>query len=370
MSVYKRPGQTEYSYDFRYRRQRFSGPTGCTTKREAEKFEESERKRVAATKIDLTKPLTMVNASVRYWDEVGKFLKNSADTERYFDWLTEEIGDKVLLSTITDANIASLVAKRRGTNTSRGKPPSNATVNRSVCEPMRALLIRAKKVWKAEVQDIDWQKHFLKEAQERVREASAKEEKKLMETVRGDYAPALRFALLTGCRRAEIVGLQWSAVNFFAKEFSVTGKGDKSRTIPMTKAVYDLLWSIKDNHPEAVFTYQAKRVAKDRVRKAHYPITMEGFKTEWRRTKDSAKVADFRFHDTRHTAATRLVRATGNIKLAQRLLGHTDIKTTTRYAHVTHDDLRAGMEAASPTETTTETAADGDNGLNNKGKVV
>ena len=39
------------------------------------------------------------------------------------------------------------------------------------------------------------------------------------------------------------------------------------------------------------------------------------------------------------------MRATGNIKLAQRLLGHEDIATTARYAHVTGDDLLAAMNA-------------------------
>lgn len=66
------------------------------------------------------------------------------------------------------------------------------------------------------------------------------------------------------------------------------------------------------------------------------------------------KVSDFRFHDTRHTAATRLVRATGNLKMAQHLLGHSSVTTTTRYAHVTHEDLRAGLEAAARARNHTE----------------
>ncbi|WEX07509.1 hypothetical protein [Chelativorans sp. AA-79] len=40
------------------------------------------------------------------------------------------------------------------------------------------------------------------------------------------------------------------------------------------------------------------------------------------------------------------MRATGNLKLAQQLLGYTELATTSRYAHVTKDDLRAGMETA------------------------
>lgn len=58
-----------------------------------------------------------------------------------------------------------------------------------------------------------------------------------------------------------------------------------------------------------------------------------------------AGVIDYRFHDNRHTAVTRLLRATGNLRLVQRLLGHSNIETTTKYAHVTDGDLAAGMLA-------------------------
>ena len=171
-----------------------------------------------------------------------------------------------------------------------------------------------------------------------------------------DTLPIL-FAIHTGCRRAEIVGLRWTDVNFFAREFRVTGKGDKMRTIPMTKAVHALLWDIRHHHAEAVFSFKAKRTRDGRVKGQRYPITAEGLNTVWARYV-RPKIKDFRFHDTRHTAATRLVRATGNLKLAQRLLGHSNITTTVRYSHVTHDDLRVGMEithsAQSPTPNTTQ----------------
>jgi integrase len=182
----------------------------------------------------------------------------------------------------------------------------------------------------------------------------------MLKAIRSDYEPALRFAILTGCRRAEIVGLEWTSVDFINRAFKVTGKGDKTRHIPMTQEVYHLLWSLKDHHKTAVFTYIAQKTRDGRVRQARYPITDAGFKTAWRRRvePEGETIVDFRFHDTRHTAATRLVRATGNLRLAQRLLGHTDIATTTKYAHVTHEDLRAGLEAAatqSATKTPTRT---------------
>lgn len=340
MSVFKRPGQEVYSYDFRYRRQRFSGSTGCTSKRAAQKFEQDEKERIKGLQIDGTKPLYFEAACTQYWNEVGQHHANSGDTLRTLDWLMHVIGKRTVLSAISDGTIARAIAKRRGDEV------SPATVNRSVAEPMRAILRRARRTWKQAVQDIEWKDHFLKEPQERVREATPDEEAKFMASVRGDYAPALRFAILSGCRRAEIVGLEWKDVDFFNREFTVCGKGDRSRVIPMTDALYTLLWSLKDNHKTAVFTYIVKRPREGAEKGQREPISIEGFKTEWRRTRKRAGILDFRFHDNRHTAATRLVRATGNLKMAQQLLGHTEISTTSRYAHVTKDDLRAGMEAA------------------------
>lgn len=73
--------------------------------------------------------------------------------------------------------------------------------------------------------------HWLPQAQERFREASLGEEALLLEIMRDDYGPALRFAFLSGCRRAEIVGLTWAKVDFFNRAFTVVGKGDKARII-------------------------------------------------------------------------------------------------------------------------------------------
>ncbi|WP_363253867.1 tyrosine-type recombinase/integrase [Mesorhizobium sp.] len=84
--------------------------------------------------------------------------------------------------------------------------------------------------------------------------------------MRSDYVPALRFALLTGCRRAEIVGLTWSRVNFFNNQVTVTGKRGKSRTIPLTEEARELLWRLRGHQAEAVFTYVAVRTREGRER--------------------------------------------------------------------------------------------------------
>ncbi|WP_181168794.1 site-specific integrase [Mesorhizobium sp. B2-4-17] len=357
MSIYRRKGQKVWSYDFWLSNRRFSGSTDTANKKHAKCVLE-EKKKDALRVIDQEEAapnssssrMTVEIAASRYWREVGQHLANRADCFTDIGRIERQLGKKTFLYTIGDETVADLVAQRRAEGV------ANATVNRTVLEPLRALLRRARRTWKQTVQDIEWKDHHLKEPQERVREASVDEEAKLVGAIRADYAPALRFAIMTGCRKAEIVGLAWDKVDFFNRQFRVTGKGDKTRTIPMTRAIYDLLWSLKDHHSTAVFTYVALRSRDGHCKGQRYPVTYNGLGTEWRRSRARSGVTDFRLQDTRHTAATRLVRATGNLKMAQKLLGHTEIGTTSRYSHVTNDDLRAGMEATDPTRGPTREA--------------
>jgi len=55
-------------------------------------------------------------------------------------------------------------------------------------------------------------------------------------------------------------------------------------------------------------------------------------------------VTGFRFHDFRHDFGTKLLRATGNLKLVQKALNHANLKTTSRYAHVLDCEVAAAME--------------------------
>lgn len=150
---------------------------------------------------------------------------------------------------------------------------------------------------------------------------------------------------------------------------ALIGKRGRSRTIPMTNDVYALLWALKDHHPKAVFTYvaQATRKEKNLERGKRYPITVEGFKTEWRRKRAESSLVDFRFHDTRHTAATRILRE-GNLKIVQKLLGHSNIATTAKYAHAMVDDIRSAMEAVGATEITTTATTEKRKSLKRKAK--
>lgn len=294
--------------------------------------------------------LTFVKASARYWNEVGRHHRNSVDTKRSLAWLLDEIGMTTPVSSIGNALVASLVAKRRADGV------SPATVNRQVIEPLRGMLRRASDLWGADVRRIDWKRHALPEPQERVRELTDAEEAAFFAACREDYAPLYRFALLSGCRMAECIDLEWRAIDWRARTIRVTGKGARTRLVPLTDAMVTLLRRLPRAHAR-VFTYE-KRRAGDGARGERRPIRYESLKSDFARTIARAGIEDFRFHDFRHTAATRLLRATGNLRLVQKLLGHSDIATTTRYAHATGDDLLSAMNRAESASAAARTPAE------------
>ncbi|WP_052951445.1 tyrosine-type recombinase/integrase [Devosia soli] len=375
MSVFKRPGADTYSYDFYVKGHRFSGALSTSNKREAESLESKikaqARAEIAASAAFRADRMTWDIAASRYWQEVGQHHKNAGTTWKSLGWLTEAIGPKTPIETIGDNLVAELVARRRAeakpSNRKSGlkKAPKligPATVNRTMTQVLRKVINRAAKVWKVKIGDITWRQHMLKEPKERVREATAYEEAAIMDGLDRGYDDAVSFAFASGCRRMEIVGLVWERVDFGNKQFTVVGKGNKARVIPMTRALFLILWRQQGNHPEAVFTYAAARVSKregaERIRGARYPITDAGLRTAMRRAVDAAGVTAFRFHDTRHTMATRTLRAS-NMKVVQNLLGHERITTTEKYAHVMVEDVRAAMEAATPTKSPTDEDIDG-----------
>jgi integrase len=341
MGVYKRAGSPFYWYEFELRGSRFRGSTGCKSKRDAQEFERAKRQE-AAKEAERREalgraPLTWGVAATRYWQEHGQHHKPDTGTLRSLEWLTREIGEATPLSEINGSLVGRLVAKRRAD----GIGP--ATVNRTMTEALRRVLNRAK-LWGETLPVIEWRKFMLGEPKERVRELRADEEAALFAALRPDYHPIVHFALLTGCRIAECVGLTWGDVDWGGRVIWVNGKGDKRASVPMPPSVRELLWPLQGHHPSAVFTYVVRHPALGRGERR--PIAYEGLVTEIATARSRAGIRDFSFHDLRHTAATRVLRATGNLNIVKRMLRHENIKTTVKYAHSQHDDVLAGMEAA------------------------
>jgi integrase len=151
------------------------------------------------------------------------------------------------------------------------------------------------------------------------------EEKRLFNSININ-APYLKTlvitALQTGMRKGEILNMQWCNIDFNNRIIHIldTKSGD-SREIPISDILYDVLKSIP-KVSEYVFINPLTDL----------PYT--DFKKSWHKVLNAAKIEGFCFHDLRHTFATRMVIAGVDFLTLMEILGHKDIKTTMRYAHV------------------------------------
>jgi integrase len=232
---------------------------------------------------------------------------------------------------------------RRSKKTKARKRVSNATVNRTTIEPLKRILFRARDLWGQRIGLIDWKKHKLAEPEERVRSASVNEEERYFAALPVVYHEIAYYSIRMGTRAMESVNLRRADIDWGARLITITGKGDKTKTVPMPLDVRDMLYPMVPNDEGYLFMLPERERKKGRI-EPRRRITYRGFYSAHRRACETAGIEDLRIHDFRHTAATRLLRLKGNLKMAQKLLRHSNIKTTAKYAHVLDEELRDAMD--------------------------
>ncbi len=144
-------------------------------------------------------------------------------------------------------------------------------------------------------------------------------------------ADIVRLLLFTGCRRGEITGLRWSEVreDMLALSDSKTGP----RTVPLGSRARRIL----DRQPRtgSAFVFPSPRDPA-RPRSPDLPL--------WYRVRREAGIGDVRLHDLRHTMASHAVMNGVPVPVVSRLLGHSDVRMTLRYAHLADRDIEAAAE--------------------------
>lgn len=362
MSVFKVRKSPFYQFDFQIQGLRFSGSTKCRNERDAKDYEKARRAEAERLSVEITtagkRPLNLKDACERWWREVG-VRGNDPDIERALKWLVGQIGPRVSLSDINDDMVSQAVEARRAHVMRAGKdengkqlyrPLSNRTINKTVISLLSRVMNKARDNWSVSIPSPPvWKKHKLAERKRPVREITAEEDAKLDEVESLDYAQFREFAEIMGLRRRELL-LTWPQVDFGKSTISIVGKGDKPAVLPLPRRAYEILWSLRGNNDWWVFTFVAQRTRRcpktdvQFVTGKRYPMTYYGVgsnkRIKWRQAGVQA-----RLHDTRHTTGMRTLRSTGNLKLVQKLLRHTDIGTTSRfYTDTGMEDMRAGME--------------------------
>jgi integrase len=348
MTIYKPRNSRFWHYDFQFRGQRFHGSTGCQAKRDAERYERGRRTEVAlGTKV---KPsITIDDACSLYWDHKGQFERGNTLKGQLLR-LAQRLGPGKMIVDVTAVDLNAYIAKRRAeTARNSDRLVSAATVNREM-QVLRRIVRHLEDAYSVPV--IGWTKLFLREPQERIRELSAEEETRLFGHLDTDLAAVAEFALLSGQRRGAVITLLWSKVDLRKGWAEVLTKGNVWHKFPLTPRMVAII----ANRPKVaaqVFTYECERPSPPRgdrplrQKGERYPFSEEGWKRRWSRALTAAGIEDFRFHDLRHTAGSRITRGS-NIKVAQKMLGHTRIETTSRYAHVHEEDIRNALIAAEP----------------------
>jgi site-specific recombinase XerD len=138
--------------------------------------------------------------------------------------------------------------------------------------------------------------------------------------------PMVLVSLNTGLRFGELTALQWSAIDLRAKVLTVAGrtaKGAKTRHVPLNAEALEVLKR-----------WRAQRDGAGQVFQNSEGGSIGTVKTAWLRVLKDARIKSFRWHDLRHSFASKLVQRGVDLAVVRELLGHGDFALTLRYAHL------------------------------------
>jgi len=167
---------------------------------------------------------------------------------------------------------------------------------------------------------------------------SVEDFEKLIVAITDDWFKRITlFSVLTGLRRSEVTNLQWSDINFTQKTLIVHSKADfktksgRRRVIAVSDTAMQILSDrqIVTGQVDYIFMYNDKKINPNLLTK------------KLKKAVKKSKLKDQRlhFHSLRHTFASWLAQKGTSIYEIQKLLGHSDIKTTQIYAHLLPNEL-------------------------------
>ena len=319
MSVFKRPGSPYYYAEFQIKGHRFCRSTRKRTEREA-KVEERLLRKQEEAKIAAGRPtsaLTIDQGFGRYWLEHGSKLSPvwASEVERYIAGILARIDKDMRIEDLTDAEVNDYVQAHAA------EGGGNYALNRSL-SIWRSMHKMARKKWKQPTQEIDWT-DFLNDESRRVRHISIDEAQQLVDNAPPRTGLAIEWSLYTATRKFETFGLVWDDVHLDKGFALVTAKGGRRHTVWLSEQAMDVLARCERRGRYVFDRRNARRAFETAVKKAG--------------------LSDFRWHDLRHTAATWARQAGTPVEVVQRMLGHADIETTMRYAHVADAEVQEAM---------------------------
>jgi len=365
--VIERPGRDGWYCNFQVGGRRFRDRLSADTREGAEAeaaavfaAAKAGRGAPAATAAPAAQ-FTLGEALGRYWETRGAHVRSADDIRRHSETLIRELGNDLPLDRIGTRDLEDYVARRRvrkARNQDTGKMElrdrANASINREI-GLLRSVIIAARH-WRVAVPEIAWARVMLPEPDKAQTILSPEKEAELFEALRPDYWPLIEFALTSGVRLENAIGLRWDQIDWQGRAITFRVKsrrpGGKLLVLPLTDGLAQLLAREQGRDKAFVFTYVCRRNRHEPHRRVmqtkgtRYPFTHDGWRKDWMAARDAIGLPALRFHDLRHTAATRTLAACGNLNVVKEMLGHADIATTARYANSDTAQVRAAMERA------------------------
>jgi len=260
--------------------------------------------------------------------------------QQLIEWFGSRVADSITPQEIERA-IADAAESRKWL-------PATANRHRSLLSMTYRLAIRNGKVRENPVRQVPRKR----ENNVVARFLDAEEEAKLRAKIRALYParePEFNLALHTGMRRNEQHRLRWRDVNLRAGVITIAqSKHGGARHVPINSVAEKALETLVKSRSESEYVCLGSEHRDGR---------------DWERWFEEcvreAGIKDFRWHDLRHTFASRLAMAGVPLRTLAELLGHKTLAMVMRYAHLAPAHLRDAVEriAGTPTDTTTDTGA-------------
>ncbi|MCC7046737.1 MAG: site-specific integrase [Alphaproteobacteria bacterium] len=336
MRIFRRKGSPHWWYDFAIRGRRFRGSTQTDDRQLADQIASKLRTDELLSVTTGKRPtLTLDGAFGKWWIEHGQYLRSAGRTENAADNLLRRLGKTVMLDSVDDAMVTRHVARRRA-------QVSDSSVNRELAL-LRSIMRMADRKWKVAVGQVDWSLHRLAEPEGRERFLSPEEADRLMVAAAPHLRPVIACALMTGLRRGNIIALDWRQVDLRAGLITVGAKsrrpGGKRLVVPIAAPLLTILANMAPCAEGRVFAGWKRPGRRGET------MPLGDIKTAWRAACARAGLPGVRFHDLRHTAASWMIQAGVPLDVVQKILGHSDIKLTQRYAHRAPGAPREAVEA-------------------------
>jgi integrase len=342
-----------WHFDFTVDGYRHRGSTGLRDKKAAFRFEDRERERASLGSTH-RQSYALQDVTTKWYAAKVAGRKSETTTAHRVKIMLRHLGPLTPITGIDTPHIAEAIQARRMEPTrmtarsDTPKPVSNTTINRDLIDgTLRPIMHFARKTLKLPVRDIDWQELRLPEPVARDRSFSSVELAAFRNGLPSWHRPLFDFIARYGVRLSEAF---FTLDAFDVERGEITLRRRKrggDHVIPLLEEDRRALAAMAGRAKAANLTTLWFREDK---RGKLIPTKARGYQSACSAALRAAKLVDARpVHDLRHHAASEALRASGNLVTVQGLLGHADIKSTTRYAHVKKTDILAALRHASGT---------------------